>query len=203
MPRNTDTTAATEWHILQKAIRVKQYNLNPIRCKQCQSPIPYETRNTQTFCSRSCSTIFNNLSRGHKANGAHTHNLRRECKNCQKTIMSMKYCSHKCQREYAAKLTIEMWQADKLIVDSEYVPNAVRRFLLDEAGHKCSVCGWDKINPTTNKCPLTIDHIDGNVKNHKRNNLRVLCPCCHSLTPTYCALNKGSGRKRRYKTKDV
>jgi hypothetical protein len=27
-----------------------------------------------------------------------------------------------------------------------------------------------------------------------------LCPNCHSLTPTYGFLNKGNGRKKRYKT---
>ena len=33
--------------------------------------------------------------------------------------------------------------------------------------------------------------------NNKRENLAVLCPNCHSITPTYKALNMGHGRKHR------
>ena len=63
--------------------------------------------------------------------------------------------------------------------------------------NRCSLCGWGEINPTTKKTPLEIEHIDGNYKNNKEDNLLLLCPNCHSLTPTYKALNKGNGRKDR------
>lgn len=33
--------------------------------------------------------------------------------------------------------------------------------------------------------PLELDHIDGNRKNNTLNNVRLLCPNCHALTPTY------------------
>ena len=32
---------------------------------------------------------------------------------------------------------------------------------------------------------LELDHIDGDSRNHLLNNLRLLCPNCHSQTPTY------------------
>lgn len=32
---------------------------------------------------------------------------------------------------------------------------------------------------------LELDHIDGNSTNHRLENLRLLCPNCHSQTPTY------------------
>lgn len=54
--------------------------------------------------------------------------------------------------------------------------------------YKCVSCGifeWNK-NPIS----LQLDHIDGNNHNHKLENLRLLCPNCHSQTDTWCGKNK-------------
>jgi hypothetical protein len=40
---------------------------------------------------------------------------------------------------------------------------------------------------------LHLDHIDGDRTNHRLENLRLLCPNCHSQTDTYCGRNR-SGR---------
>jgi len=37
---------------------------------------------------------------------------------------------------------------------------------------------------------MQLDHIDGNSHNHKFDNLRMVCPNCHSQTHTYCGKNK-------------
>ena len=36
--------------------------------------------------------------------------------------------------------------------------------------------------------------IDGDNKNNKKENLKLLCPNCHSLTPTWRGRNKNSGK---------
>jgi 5-methylcytosine-specific restriction endonuclease McrA len=54
--------------------------------------------------------------------------------------------------------------------------------------NKCSICGIDS---WTNK-PLNmeLDHINGDRTDHKLDNLRILCPNCHSQTETYRSKNR-------------
>jgi 5-methylcytosine-specific restriction endonuclease McrA len=58
-------------------------------------------------------------------------------------------------------------------------------------------CGWSEINPKSGKVPIQLNHINGNSEDNKLSNLELLCPNCHSLTPTFGMLNKGNGRKKR------
>lgn len=129
------------------------------------------------------------------------------CLNCHCTIHYRKsqshgkYCSNKCQQELQNKNLIESWIQGTWngLKRGLILSTVVRNHLIKLSNNKCSLCGWNQINPFTNKIPLEIDHIDGNCENTKPENLRVLCPNCHSLTSTFRALNKGKGNKTRLK----
>ncbi|MEY4052749.1 MAG: HNH endonuclease [Chitinophagia bacterium] len=54
--------------------------------------------------------------------------------------------------------------------------------------NKCSICGIESWN--NKQIKLELDHIDGNRINHDFNNLRLLCPNCHSQTYTYRSKNR-------------
>lgn len=53
----------------------------------------------------------------------------------------------------------------------------------------CSICGLENVWEGK-KLTLQLDHIDGNYNNNKLENLRFLCPNCHSQTDTYGAHNQ-------------
>lgn len=55
----------------------------------------------------------------------------------------------------------------------------------------CEECGWNKMSED-GRVPLELDHINGDSRDNRLENLRVLCPNCHSLKPTH----RGRNRKR-------
>lgn len=48
----------------------------------------------------------------------------------------------------------------------------------------CEQCGWARTTEHGH-LPLEVDHINGDRTDHRIENLRILCPNCHSLTPNY------------------
>ena len=175
-------------HYYQKFI--DEYNLNPKRCKQCGNTIVYENRRLE-FCNHSCSAIYTNSRRAKP---------KVHCLNCNElTTIPNKFCSVSCHQDYLHKQWVADWLAGKLTgTNYSSYSTHIKKYLIDTYGNNCSKCGWDAINPKTSKVPIQLDHRDGDWTNNDPNNVRLLCPNCHSLTPTFGGLNRGKGRKYRY-----
>jgi hypothetical protein len=55
--------------------------------------------------------------------------------------------------------------------------------------NECCLCGQGEIW-NGNKMSLILDHIDGDRKNNKIENLRIVCPNCNATLDTHCGKNR-------------
>lgn len=132
---------------------------------------------------------------------------RKKCLVCGKETAraGYTYCSNACQTEFQYRIYIEKWRAGSVsgLQGHGVVSRHVKRYLRRKFENKCCLCGWAKVNEKTGQIPLVADHIDGNWRNNKESNLRLICPNCDALSPTYAGLNRGNGRKNRVSSKRI
>ena len=154
-------------------------------CLWCSKTVPSELT-SNTCCSRACASKLGHSKR--------TKRLGKKCLSCGSEISRKKdFCNYKCLSVFRKKQTEE-----KILRGDKVSEGTLKKHLINTRGNRCELCGWDKINPKTGKCPIQLEHVDGHYKNNSLTNLQLLCPNCHSLTPTFGALNKGNGRSYRY-----
>lgn len=86
---------------------------------------------------------------------------------------------------------------DELLQKNVKFKSAALKQKLFDAGLKENVCEECGQQPHHNDKPLVmqLDHIDGDNMNNELANLRILCPNCHTQTPTYCGGQYRGGRK--------
>lgn len=172
-----------------------------VKCSFCSSVIEKKlsvftkSKSKVFYCNRICQN-----------QAATKSNL--NCQFCNALIThkqkSKKFCSHKCDNDFKFQTRIEEWKKGNLSgISGEGCSSWLRKYLFIKYDNKCSECGWSKINQTTGKIPLQIDHIDGNFRNNKEDNLRLLCGACHSLTSTFGSLNKGKGGRTMGRNKII
>lgn len=160
-------------------------NMNCLNCNK-------DTVNPK-FCSKSCAASFNN--KGIRRHGK----SKPKCLNCSNYTSKrrQKFCSRNCLSAYHWKISITK------ITNGEVIPaiKKLRKYLLTVHPF-CAECN-NGIEWNGKPIALEMDHIDGDSTNNSLINVRLLCPNCHSQTPTYRVKNKNNqkgsdNRKRRY-----
>lgn len=174
------------------------------------------TRSTSNpkYCSRKCAVTVNNQNQRRNTSASP-----RKCTWCGSLTPTLviHYCNEQCRvamedkrirdRDYRrirknsetdAKV-YAIWSTGDvqgLVSREGFLTVAARRLLLRVRGAACEICDWSEVHPITGNVPVTVDHIDGDAANNLLENLRVLCPNCHSLTATYGSLNMRDSRVR-------
>jgi hypothetical protein len=161
-----------------------------IACGHCGK----QTTNKQ-FCGRSCAARVVN------ARNPKRKRILRKCVSCRRETYNARYCGlDDCVNPYSYEQYIARWLAGEETGSRSAqgeVSNFVRRWVRERDGNRCVRCGWCEVHPVTGLVPVQLNHIDGNFENNRPENLEMLCPNHHSLTPTFGALNKGNGRGAR------
>ena len=191
--RSTIRRTMKKFDLKSKYIESKSYIT---KCLNCDIDFKSTLCEERKFCSHSCSATYNNKDRNiRKRKNARTI---KKCVTCNKEVVKGNtFCNRECY---------EIDRKEKIytsIKDGLGASISCKKYLIEKHGNSCMECGWDKVNPTTGNVPIELEHIDGNSENNNLDNLKLLCPNCHSLTPTYKALNLGNGRfKRRERYKE-
>jgi hypothetical protein len=172
--------------IRRRAESLKQYYINPNKCKRCGKIIQVK-ENQQVadvrknkYCSHSCA-----------AQTLGTMKKDRTCLFCNNKINGpgLKYCNNICQNNYQKQLFIEKWKKGEIKgykgIKSKRASSYIRAYLFDKYHNACQKCNWGVINPYTKFCYLEVHHKDGDIENTSEKNLELLCPNCHSLTKNY------------------
>ena len=97
------------------------------------------------------------------------------------------YCSNKCQGQDRLLDSIE--RAKQGLVNER---PTLRKVLAHLHGYNCAVCLISEWN--SKPITLQVDHINGLATNNNIENLRLICPNCHSQSSTFGGRNKGQGR---------
>lgn len=77
----------------------------------------------------------------------------------------------------------------------------VKSVIIQQRGHKCEMCSLDEW--LGNKIKLELDHIDGDNTNNDDTNLRLLCPNCHSTTPTWRTKKNPKILRQKYSDQEM
>jgi len=188
--RTTSGKFTPEWSRSVSEAAIEKYKSSPKLCLRCKEPLSYEKRKNK-YCSHSCAASTSNSERPKKEDRRFT------CIVCgadgvdYKFGDTRKFCSYECNNKYKADKTYFEWMSG---ISAPVTTLALRSLLVRRDGYACAECGVSDWNGK--QLTLEVEHKDGNWRDNGPGNICLLCPNCHSQTPTFRAKNAGNGRPR-------
>lgn len=154
------------------------------KCSYCGKDAEFQLKNSKYCCSKSANQCPTN--RLKNSNGLkHNYKL---------TNKKSNYLFTDNDRIKSNQKQIKAAKENSFGKDVKRLTENARKYLLEERGYKCEICRiveWQGKNII-----FEIDHIDGDNRNNEKNNLRILCPNCHSQTDTWRGRNTNNGKKK-------
>ena len=170
------------------------YQENIMLCDYgCGKPFQFTLKNGKKCCSKRPSGC-EILKQVNSAQGKQSHSSGRR----KPSKIVYKELSQETKDSMAWSRGKVLMSVDEVFInDKEWGSELLRKYIhhYDLKKHcceRCQITDWQGEHLT-----LELDHIDGNRTNNQLDNLRWLCPNCHSLTPTFRGYNKSlSGKKK-------
>lgn len=155
------------------------------------------------FCSATCARIFSTAAKRKEINEKVSKTLRGQKKPPNSHDFTNEDRSKGGRNSAIAREKHIQWRIENLPFESLPRLN-IRARLLYEQEYKCAITTCDIGQEWNGKhLVLQLDHIDGKKKTDfdwRRENLRMICPNCHSQTKTFCSKNMTTKEsKKRHK----
>ena len=142
-------------------------------CQHCN--IKYQILKYRLNISKYCSSACASSSRRNKK-------IKINCDQCSVEYETTDYKLNKSIHHFCTNTCKQLFYAINSDIRGVYkthnglsVVSSYRKLAFDKYEHKCFYCGYQKFVDV-----LQVHHIDENRKNNNIENLRIVCPTCHS-----------------------